>query len=367
MVSLIKYGALSGGEKYNTNILEIDGLSTDTKPITTFIEYGIDGREIGRTNIENGSTFTEIDTGKLFMYDVENTVWYEIETSGGGGSGGTTNYNSLSNKPQINGTTLSGNKTSDNLGLQNKISATNKIDSDFVDDENSANKFMSEAEKTKLASLVNYDDTEVKEDISDIETSLNSHKSDKANPHEVTKAQVGLGNVDNTSDANKPISTATQAALDNKVDKVDGKGLSANDFTDTDKAQITTNKNGIAALANSKQDNLTFDTAPTSGSTNPVTSGGLFSMFRNTVNRQSTIGGTGDLNDAKVSGFYKFNGSPANAPGTGTSSYGMLIVFDYDNYILQLCYRFDTSVIYIRASSSTGSSWGAWKELQSGS
>lgn len=31
-----------------------------------------------------------------------------------------------------------------------------------------------------------------------------------------TKAQVGLGNVDNTSDANKPISTATQAALDTK-------------------------------------------------------------------------------------------------------------------------------------------------------
>ena len=173
MVSLIKYGALSGGEKYNTNILEIDGLSTDTKPITTFIEYGVDGREIGRTNIENGSTFTEIDTGKLFMYDAENTVWYEIETSGGGGGGGgTDNYNSLSNKPQINGTVLSGNKTSDNLGLQNKISATNKIDSDFVDDENSANKFMSEAEKTKLASLSNYDDTEVREDISDMETSL---------------------------------------------------------------------------------------------------------------------------------------------------------------------------------------------------
>jgi hypothetical protein len=33
----------------------------------------------------------------------------------------------------------------------------------------------------------------------------------------VTKADVGLGNVDNTSDLNKPISTATQAALDNKA------------------------------------------------------------------------------------------------------------------------------------------------------
>lgn len=40
-----------------------------------------------------------------------------------------------------------------------------------------------------------------------------THVSDKANPHGVTKAQVGLGNVDNTSDINKPVSTAQQAAI----------------------------------------------------------------------------------------------------------------------------------------------------------
>lgn len=38
-------------------------------------------------------------------------------TATGGGSGGTANYNDLSNKPQINGNTLSGNKTSAQLGL----------------------------------------------------------------------------------------------------------------------------------------------------------------------------------------------------------------------------------------------------------
>ncbi|CDE61306.1 probable acetyl xylan esterase AxeA [Parabacteroides sp. CAG:409] len=36
----------------------------------------------------------------------------------------------------------------------------------------------------------------------------------------LSKTDVGLGNVDNTSDANKPISTATQSALDNKADKI---------------------------------------------------------------------------------------------------------------------------------------------------
>lgn len=49
---------------------------------------------------------------------------------------------------------------------------------------------------------------------------IDNHISDKNNPHEVTKNQVGLGNVDNTSDLNKPISTATQTALDGKVGKV---------------------------------------------------------------------------------------------------------------------------------------------------
>ena len=44
--------------------------------------------------------------------------------------------------------------------------------------------------------------------------------------------------IDNTSDLDKPVSTATQTALNNKVDKVAGKGLSTNDFTDADKQKL---------------------------------------------------------------------------------------------------------------------------------
>ena len=49
-------------------------------------------------------------------------------------------------------------------------------------------------------------------------STLTSHTSNTSNPHSVTKAQVGLGNADNTSDANKPVSTATQTALNAKQD-----------------------------------------------------------------------------------------------------------------------------------------------------
>lgn len=43
---------------------------------------------------------------------------------------------------------------------------------------------------------------------------LSSHTSSSANPHNVTKAQVGLGNVDNTSDASKNVATAVKATQD---------------------------------------------------------------------------------------------------------------------------------------------------------
>ena len=48
---------------------------------------------------------------------------------------------------------------------------------------------------------------------------ISGHIEDTENPHEVTKTQVGLGNADNTSDANKPVSTAQQTALNLKEDK----------------------------------------------------------------------------------------------------------------------------------------------------
>lgn len=72
---------------------------------------------------------------------------------------------------------------------------------------------------------------------------LEAHTTNTSNPHNVTKTQIGLGNVDNTSDLNKPISTATQSALNNKVDKVEGKGLSTEDYTTAEKEKLATLNN----------------------------------------------------------------------------------------------------------------------------
>lgn len=64
-------------------------------------------------------------------------------------------------------------------------------------------------------------DTKTFEELEEIS---DAHISNKNNPHEVTKAQVGLGNCDNTSDLDKPISTATQTALNGKVN-IDGSSI----------------------------------------------------------------------------------------------------------------------------------------------
>lgn len=63
-------------------------------------------------------------------------------------------------------------------------------------------------------------DADLQDNIDTVDGKIDTHIADKSNPHEVTKAQIGLGNVDNTSDLNKPISTATQTALNGKQNTI---------------------------------------------------------------------------------------------------------------------------------------------------
>lgn len=92
--------------------------------------------------------------------------------------------------------------------------------------------------------------------IREVKTGLETHEGNMENPHSVTKAQIGLGDVDNTADIEKPVSKAQAIAIadakkagtdamaalgltnENKVDKEDGKALSSNDFTDEYKAKL---------------------------------------------------------------------------------------------------------------------------------
>ena len=65
--------------------------------------------------------------------------------------------------------------------------------------------------KTYIDEAVGNTDT----NLTALETKVNQHIANKSNPHAVTKTQVGLGNVNNTSDADKPVSTAQATAIAN--------------------------------------------------------------------------------------------------------------------------------------------------------
>ena len=73
----------------------------------------------------------------------------------------------------------------------------------------------------------------------------------------ITSTMVGLGNVDNTSDASKPVSTATQTALDLKVDEslFDAKGDLLVGSADNTPAKLSVGTNGYLLTANSSATN----------------------------------------------------------------------------------------------------------------
>jgi len=126
---------------------------------------------------------------------------------------------------------------------------------------------------------------------------LTAHLADESNPHKVTKAQVGLGNCNNTSDLNKPISTATQTALNNKANKSEW-------------------------------------------------------------NRQ-TLAGTSDahisLNDVTTNGVYRINTYVDNKPVS--SDYGqMLVVNGGNDTLFQLYMPYDKTKLYIRSGNTSKTS-----------
>lgn len=67
--------------------------------------------------------------------------------------------------------------------------------------------------RTELKTYVDGLIADTGSDVTALETKVNNHLANKSNPHSVTKAQVGLSNASNTSDADKPVSTAQAAAI----------------------------------------------------------------------------------------------------------------------------------------------------------
>lgn len=185
---------------------------------------------------ESGKIYIVQDTNLTYRWS--GTAYVEIskslalgETSstaypGDKGKATTDKLNKTSDKVVVGPTTVNPSTNKIVLKYQTHFTSTNS-DSEDSHTINAATTsqagLMSSSDKTKLDGLK--DQAGITSDIDAVQTNLETHINNKSNPHEVNKAQVGLGNVDNTSDANKPISTATQNALNSKFNASDGNAL----------------------------------------------------------------------------------------------------------------------------------------------
>lgn len=167
-----------------SNVTEIHG---DNLSIG-YIGYNLEGNNLNATV----QSLNKVQVNKVPQEGVPEEEWEEVET--------VTDISMTSSELDASGNLVS------KIGVENV--ASNKGSGIII---------------TQAGAYVNHNESTAMDDAHLIvkKQDLTSHTSNKNNPHNVTKAQVGLGNVDNTADLDKPISTAQQAALDLKANKSD--------------------------------------------------------------------------------------------------------------------------------------------------
>ena len=394
--------------------------------------------EILRATID-GTPYTEQPESYIAQLLIE---LKEAIEAGGGGGGGTTNYNGLSNKPQINNVTLQGNKSLADLGfilpvidaalsgtsenaVQNKVVKTAldakqaKLTFDNAPTQNSNNPVKSGGVFTALAGkqdTLTFDNTPTTGSNNPVKSSgikaalnLKVDTTALANYYNKTEVEELIGAIEGlqyeivetlpTTD----IDTHTLYLVpDAQAQNVYDEYLYINNAwanlgsTEVDLSNYYT-KTQADALLNEKQDELTFDSAPTDSSTNPVTSGGIYTALQgkqdtltidsalsdtseNPVQNKaiysqiyaqlySTIAGmqnnakgsmelySKDLNTITTSGFYNAM-TCTNAP----YDYMTLIVTGY--YLSGYCTQIacDVTTGNYKFRTQTGGVWGQWTD-----
>ena len=153
---------------------------------------------------------------------------------------------------------------------------------------------------------------------------LTAHTSNTSNPHSVTKAQVGLGNADNTADSAKPISTATQTALDGK--------FTQRTITGTTNQVTVTNGDGVSgnptlslpsAITTPGSLTITGNNSPQADSTYTLGTSSLY--WSNTYTDRLYVNSTAYL-DGGTAGQIQFVG---NLQLVGTKLYGTVLTDTY--------------------------------------
>lgn len=183
----------------------------------------------------------------------------------------------------------------------------------------SSNGLMSSTDKTKLDGI---ESGAQKNTVLGVKGSSESaYRTGNVN---ITKANIGLGNVDNTSDEDKPVSTATQKALNGKANTSGTyPNLTVGKATNADKATNATNATNAASATKATQDASGNVITSTYATKNELTSGLSGKANTSGTYPNMTVGGAEYLakrhrlqTDGVRKGWLKIGTVPASAVGT---------------------------------------------------
>lgn len=173
-------------------------------------------------------------------------------------------------------------------------------------------------------------------DILNNTQTIESHVQNNSNPHGVTKTQVGLGNVDNTSDASKNVLSATKLTTARTINGVSFNGTS--NITIADSTKLPTAGGTMTGV-------ITFAAAQTWPTFNQSTTGNAATAT--TLQTARTIGASGDVTGTATS----FNGS-ANITIPMTLSNSGVTAGTYDNVTVDVKGRVTSATNNISANIS---------------
>ena len=214
--------------KVDTEVIgDLDDLNTSSKDSIVNAINSIQTQSIPIATIDNVGVVKP--DGTTTTIDSDGTIH---AIGGGGGTGGTTDYNALDNKPQIEGNTLTGNKTANDLGLMSKTdinsALTNKADKSTTYTKTEVDSAINTAISGKADTSYVDEQLEDKVDVTTYTAGL-ANKADKtelADKADTSYVNTQLANKADTSYVNTQLSgkvdTETYTAgLNTKADKSD--------------------------------------------------------------------------------------------------------------------------------------------------
>lgn len=265
----LDYGNPHRVTKAQVGLDKVDNTRDIDKPISTAVQEALDNKvqiEPGKSLIDSEEAAKVIASNKK-VEEFEESLQYEVDRATSVEaviSGALAQHKSDNTNPH--------GVTKSQVGLSN------------VDNTADIDKPVSAA----VQNLVDTTKSDLESKINNGGSNFNSHVLDKSNPHEVTKAQVGLGNVDNTSDADKPVSTAQAEAIQEVQDDLDSHKSNVSNPHSVTKAQV-----GLGNVDNESKATMFTSpvftgtpTAPTPASTVDNTQIATTAFVKSAINKQ---------------------------------------------------------------------------------